>query len=77
MIYFNPFFKECSIKQIRFILSAGIGHPANDVCIMLDTHHFKEIFGSCNCCSFGVKQHSPGMRGEIIIEGNNIFEFLV
>jgi len=44
---------------------------------MLDTYHFKEIFGSCNHCSFGVKRHGPGMRGEIVIEGNNIFKLLV
>jgi len=44
---------------------------------MLDAHHFKKIFGSRNRCSFGAKRHSPGMRGEIIVEGDNIFEFPV
>jgi len=77
LVYFNSFLKECSIKQIGFILSTGIGHPANDVHIMLDAHHFKEIFGSRNRCSFGVKRHSPGVRGEIVVEGNNIFKLLV
>jgi len=77
LVNFYSFLKECSIKQIGFIFSTGIGHPANDVHIMLDTHHFEEIFGSCNRCSFGVKRHSPGVRGEIIVEGNNIFKLLV
>ena len=43
----------------------------------MNTHHLKEIFGGCNCCSFGAQHHSPGVRGEIIIEGNNIFKLLV
>ena len=77
LVYFNSFLKECLIKQIGFILSTGIGHPANDLHIMLDAHHFEKIFGSCNRCSFGAKRHSPGMRGEVIIEGNNIFKLPV
>jgi len=77
LIYFNSFLKECSIKQIGFILSAGIGHPSNNVRIMLHAHHFKEIFGSRNHCSFGAKKHGPGVRGEIVVEGNNIFKLPV
>jgi len=77
LVNFYSFLKECSIKEIRFIFSASIRHPANDMHIVLDAHHFKEIFGSRNCCSFGAKRHSPGMRGEIIVEGNNIFKLLV
>jgi len=77
LVYFDSFLKECLIKQIGLVLSASIGHPANDIHIMLDVHHFKEIFGSRNCCSFGAKRHSPGVRGEIVIEGNNIFKLPV
>ena len=77
LIYFDSFFKECSIKEIRFILSAGIRHPANDMRIVLNTHHLKKIFGSHNRCRFGAKRHSPGMRGEIVVESDNIFEFPV
>jgi len=68
LIDFNSFFKECSIKKIRFIFSAGIGHPSNDMCTMLDMHHFEEIFGGHNHCSFGVKRHSPGVRGKVVVE---------
>jgi len=77
LVNFYSFLKECSIKEIRFILSASIGHPANDVRIMLYVHHFKEIFGSHNHCSFGAKRHSPGMRGKVIIESDNIFKLPV
>ena len=35
------------------------------------------IFGSCNGCSFGAQCHSPGVRGKIVVEGDNIFELLV
>ena len=63
--------------QCDLDVSASIGHPANDVCIMLNAHHFKEIFGGCNGCGFGVQCHSPGMRGEIVIVGNDIFELPV
>ena len=59
------------------VFSASIGHPANDVRIMLNAHHLKEIFGGCNGCSFGVQCHSPGVRGEIVIKGDDIFELLV
>jgi len=44
---------------------------------MLYAHHFEEIFGSRNCCSFGAKRHSSGVRGEIVIEGNDIFKLPV
>ena len=44
---------------------------------MLDTHHFKEIFGSHNRCSFGAKRHSPGVRGKVVVKGNNIFKLPV
>ena len=77
LVNFYSFLKECLIKEIRLVFSASIGHPANDVHIMLYAHHFKEIFGSRNCCSFGAKRHSPGVRGEIIVEGNNIFKLPV
>ena len=40
-------------------------------------NNLKEIFGGCNGCGFGVQCHSPGVRGEIVVEGDNIFELLV
>ena len=77
LVYFNPLFEECSINQIGLIFSASIGHPANDVHIMLNAYHFKKVFGGCNGCGFGAQCHSPGMRGEIIIEGDNVLELPV
>jgi len=47
------------------------------LCFVLNAHHFEEIFGSCNRCSFGAKRHSPGVRGKVVVEGNNIFKLPV
>jgi len=77
LVYFNSFLKECSIKEIGLVFSTSIKHPANNVRIMLDMHCFKEIFGSRDRCSFGAKRHGPGVRGEIVVEGNNIFKLPV
>ena len=77
LVYLYPLFKECSIKQIGLVFSTSIRHPANDVHIMLNVHHLKKIFGSYNGCGFGAQCHSPGVRGEIIVEGGDIFKLLV